>query len=435
MSFVGDIRSLPRLSRRLLLLSLVNNMGTGLIMPFLVVYAREVRGLDITVATTALAVFSGAAMLGAPVAGWFADRSGARPVALASMVVQAVGFGGYAFAAQDYQFVATAVVAGLGVGGLAAWHTMLAQSAPAGMTSVVFSLDYSAGSAAIGLSGAVGAWVVSVSHPVSFQVLYLADAASCLIVAAVLAITEVGGEDPAGRTAHPRTGQERAKAPTASYAVVYRDPAFLALLLMGGVLLASTFAQLESGLPAYLTGTAGVTPSQLGAVFAVNTVAVVVSQALLHGFLKRSRPFRLIATAAALWAVAWSLVLVGSDLHGPVARLALLGPAMAAFGVAATCFVAGMPTLVNSLAPDGAQGRFNAAWSFAKSFGFICGPLTAGAFIGVGQGTVYLVALAVICAALGGVFLTANSWLRAPAAQASETARPRLKPTATTQNP
>ncbi|GGV42822.1 MFS transporter [Streptomyces spectabilis] len=406
MSLLTDVRKLPGPCRGLLLLSLVNNLGTGLVMPFLVVYVHEVRGLDVTVATTALACFSGAAVLGAPLAGWLADRSGARPVAALAMLVQAVGFAGYACATDAVGFAATASAAGLGVGGLAAWYTLLAEAAPEGMTSVVFGLSYSVGNAAMGLGGLAAAAVVSVTRPVSFQVLYVADAATCLLVAVLLLRVRA----PA-REAPAPGGTGRAPA-TASYAVVYRSAGFMAVLLVGGLLLASSFAQLESGLPAYLTQEAGVTPRQLGLVFALDTAAIIVSQFLLHDLLKRARPSPLIACAGGLWAVSWALVALAARLDGDLARLASIGVAVVVFGTASTCFVAGMPTLVNQLAPPGARGRYNAAWSMAKSLGFMAGPLTAGAFLDRGLGTAYLVGLAVICAVTALAHAASGLWLR-----------------------
>ncbi|MFE2075740.1 MFS transporter [Streptomyces misionensis] len=397
MSITTDLRRLPRSSRRLLLLNLVNNLGTGLVMPFLLVYVHEVRGLDVTVATTALTVFSGGAVLGAPLAGRLVDRAGARPVTVVALVVQAAGYAGYAFATGAVGFVAAGAVAGLGVGGLAAWYAMQAECAPEGLVSVVFGLSYSVGNTAMGLGGVVAAAVVSVGRPVTFQALYLADAASCLLVAVLLRGVRVpertGTTPPSPR--RPRT----------SYAVVYRDTGFLAVLVIGGVLLASSFAQLESGLPAYLTQEAGVTPRQLGAVFALDTAAVLVSQVLLHDLLKRARPTRLVVGAGGLWAGSWSLLLLAAGWDGAVPRLGLVATAVIVFGVASTCFVAGMPALVNRLARPETRGRYNAAWSVAKSVGFMAGPLTAGACVGAGHGKAYLAGLGVVCAALALVHL------------------------------
>ncbi|MFF4806492.1 MFS transporter [Streptomyces sp. NPDC001351] len=404
MSIASDVRQLPRASRRLLFLSLVNNLGTGLIMPYLVVFVHEVRGLDVAVATTALAVFSGGAVLGAPLAGRLVDRRGARPVAMLSLFVQGVGYAGYGFAPDAAAFMATAAVAGLGVGGLAAWYTLLAECAPEGMAPVVFGLSYSIGNAAMGLGGIVAATVASVEHPLTFQILYLVNAASCLLVAALLRGVRVPVRTESALDRQPRR--------RTSYAVVYRSPGFMAVLFLGGLLLASSFAQLESGLPAYLTLAAGVTPGQLGVAFALDTGAVIISQILLHDRLKRSQPRLLIATAGGLWAGSWVLVILAARLGGTATRLLLVSVAVAVFGIASTCFVAGMPTLVNKLAPPEARGRYNAAWSMAKSVGFMMGPLAAGAFVDAGHGTSYLVGLTVICAATALIHLLSRAWLR-----------------------
>jgi hypothetical protein len=48
---------LPRRAQALLVANAVNSFGAGLVMPFLLVYFRDIRGLDIRVAPAAIAVF------------------------------------------------------------------------------------------------------------------------------------------------------------------------------------------------------------------------------------------------------------------------------------------------------------------------------------------------------------------------------------------
>ncbi|MFI9331100.1 MFS transporter [Kitasatospora sp. NPDC052868] len=408
MLLIKDIQALPARSRRLLLLTMVNNLGAGLVTPFLVVYVHQVNGLPLTVATAAMATVSVGVMLGSLLAGRLTDRHGAEFVVTLYMAVQALGLAGYAAAGQGWHFITAAAVVGLGLGGSAAWNTMLAGSAPSAQHPTVFSLSFTGANVSLGVGGLLGAAVAAGSSHLAFRGLYLADALSCLLVGAAFLRPALL------RAAGPAGGRPAAKADGTSYAVVLRQPRFLLLLVLGGLLFCVSYAQLESGLPARLTSGLGIGPAALAVLFAVNTGGVLLGQVFLHRQLSAVRPARLVAAAAALWAVSWAAIQAAGSVAGGTARFAVLLAALAVFAVGETCFAAGMPTLVNALAPAEARGRFNAAYSMAISAGFILGPLTAGAVIGSGGGSGFIAGLSATCLALALVVRSAERYLTAP---------------------
>ncbi|GAA2106945.1 MFS transporter [Kitasatospora saccharophila] len=405
MSLLRDVRALPALTKRLLLLAMINNLGTGLIMPFMVVYVHNVRGLDVTVATSAVAVSSVGVVLGAPLAGWLTDRRSPETAAVLHLSVQTAGIAAYAFADRGWEFIAAALVVGLGAGGGAAWGAMYSASAPAEVLPVVFTTNLTGANAASGLGALIGAALASVSHPATFRGLYLADAASCALVALGIAVGVRTG-------ARSEDRDKRHSTDGASYAVVLRHPLFLAVLVLGGLLFLASYAQLESGLPVYLTTRGVVTSSGLGVLFAVNTVCVITSQLLLHRVLKRIRHTRAVTVAAVLWTGTWLLVPLASLAGRGLAALAVLVVAMGLFAVAETFYAAGMPVLVNALAPENARGRYNAAYSSVVSLGFVAGPFEAGAYAGGPSGTIFIEVLAIACAVVALAFGLSRHWFR-----------------------
>jgi predicted MFS family arabinose efflux permease len=67
----------PQLPRRVWLLlagECLAAVGSGLTLPFLLVYLHRVRGIDIELAGLALAGLAAAGFVGNPVGGWLADR-------------------------------------------------------------------------------------------------------------------------------------------------------------------------------------------------------------------------------------------------------------------------------------------------------------------------------------------------------------------------
>ncbi|MFF7674954.1 MFS transporter [Actinacidiphila glaucinigra] len=411
MSLLRDARALPPGTRALLLLNMLNNIGSGLVLPFLVVYVHRVNGLPLTTATSAVAVVSAMALVGSPVAGWLADRASAERAAALHMAVSAAGLTGYAFADRSWHFLVSAALVGFGVGGSAAWNTLLADSAPDEKHPVVFSLNFTCVNASIGLGGLVGGAVVSAADPFSFRALYLADALSCLVAALLVArrgrhrsSAEAARTGAAGST--PPGGRART-----SYAVVLRSPAFVVVLVTGAGLFFTTYAQLEAGLPAFLTTDTALGADHLAVLFAVNTGGVIGTQVLLHQVLTRLHPAHAGAAAAALWSVSWLFVLGAGRAGDRSTQFALLITGMVLFAVAETFYAAGIPTLVNSLAPPGARGRFNAAYGMSTSTGYIAGPLAAGVLVGGGRGPAFITALAVACGLLALLLLSSRIWL------------------------
>ncbi|MFF3672956.1 MFS transporter [Streptomyces sp. NPDC002120] len=394
-----DIQALPARSRSLLLLNMVNNLGSGLITPFLVVYVHQVNGLPLTVATTAMATMAVGVMLGALFAGWLTDRRGAEFTVVLYMLVQAAGLAGYSVASLGWHFLAAAAIVGLGVGGSAAWNAMLAESAPKEQHPTLFSVNFTGANVALGIGGLLGSVVAAQAEDLVFRGLYVADALSCAAVG--LAFVKALRSSEQRGEAGPRAED---KSQSSSYTVVLRHTRFMLLLVLGGLLFCASYGQLESGFPAHLTADLGVKPSFLGLLFVFNTGFVVLGQLMLHKVLKSVRPDRLVAAAAVLWAVSWGLIRAAGPLGEDTARFAILVAAISLFGIGEVCFAAGMPTLVNSLAPVEARGRFNAAYSMSISFGFIVGPIVAGASISAGAGGTFVTGLAVGCLLLAILF-------------------------------
>src|SRR5580692_12529760 len=81
---------LPRTIRIFLAGNTVSMLGTGLVLPFLLIYLHQVRGLALPVVGALLAGAAVAGLIVVPISGALIDRLGARPVLVAIMLGQAV---------------------------------------------------------------------------------------------------------------------------------------------------------------------------------------------------------------------------------------------------------------------------------------------------------------------------------------------------------
>ena len=95
-AFARYVRSLnPKLPRAVWLLQaggLANMFGNGVVVPYLVIYLHNVRGISLGLAGLIAAANGAAALVSGPIAGALADRIGARTTLVAALVIMAVAF-------------------------------------------------------------------------------------------------------------------------------------------------------------------------------------------------------------------------------------------------------------------------------------------------------------------------------------------------------
>src|SRR3954462_10247924 len=85
----------PRLPRNVYVLQLgglVNAFGNGVVIPFMIIYLHNVRGISLGVAGLAAATQSASALASGFAAGTLSDRIGAKRVLLAALTVATVAF-------------------------------------------------------------------------------------------------------------------------------------------------------------------------------------------------------------------------------------------------------------------------------------------------------------------------------------------------------
>jgi MFS family permease len=83
--------SLPRDAWIVLGGGFASALGTGLMLPFFLVYLHLVRGIDLGLAGVALSTVAFAGLAGNPLGGWLSDRLGARTALVIGLLVAAAG--------------------------------------------------------------------------------------------------------------------------------------------------------------------------------------------------------------------------------------------------------------------------------------------------------------------------------------------------------
>ncbi|MGI8406933.1 MAG: MFS transporter, partial [Actinomycetota bacterium] len=252
------IPHLPGRAWRVLAGDSVAALGTGLVLPFIVVYLRDVRGLDVRTAAFALSVLAITGLVFGGPAGSLVDKLGPRRMLIASLILCAISSAGFSQVREPWHAFAAAVFLGLGFAGL--WpstHSLLSSIVGPEHRSNVFAVHYATLNLGIGIGGIIGGLLADVSDPRTFELLYRLDAASWLIFAAVLLkMNDIGNKVE-------RSAAEEAVA-SGGYRSVMKDRNFVRLFVLMALLVTIGYSQLESGFPAYATGKGGISTRALG---------------------------------------------------------------------------------------------------------------------------------------------------------------------------
>jgi MFS family permease len=386
---------LPREGKLLLSVIVFEFIGTGLVLPFHVVYLHEVRGFALSDVGLLLALSPLAGFLMVGPGGIAIDRFGARRVVIASLLLLVAGDTTLAFA--DSQALAAV---GLGLNGIAfgvSWpasQSLVAAIVPRELRQRYFGVNFALLNLGIGIGGIAGGFLVDVDRLVTFQAIYLADAASYLPPLFLMLV-------PLRRVAGAVVHELDAAAEPGSYLTVLRQPAVASLTVLTFVAAFVGYAQLNTGMPAFARAVGEISTRGLGFAFACNTLVIVLLQLVVLHRIEGRRRTRVIALMGLIWAGSWLLLGSSGLVSGTVGATMLVAACASVFALGETLLQPTIPSLVNDLAPDHLRGRYNALSSGVFSLAGIIAPPVAGVLIDHQLGSVYIGLLVAGCLLVG----------------------------------
>jgi MFS family permease len=393
----GDyLRSLnPRLPLPVWLLQvggLMNSFGNGLALPFLVIYLHNVRGFSLGTAGLIVAVSSLAQLLAGILAGPLIDRVGARPTLAGGLVLQAIGYGLLPLVREPWEAFVLIAIEGAGSAGF--WpsqSTLISRLTPAARRHAAFAQQRVTMNLGIGLGGLVAGWIAIVGNPATFTVLFVLDALTFLAYVGVLAFVPDPGvpEDEAGDT-------------PATYAAVLRHKTFLGLWTLNFMFVAAGYS-LFNLLPAFARDQADLSERQIGAIFFVNTLAIVLAQLPISRWIEGRRRMRALVLMPSLWAVAWLLVDAGGYWFTAGSAFAIIGFAAIMLGVGECFHGPAHQALVSDIGSPHLRGRYFAVHSLSWGLAGFVGPAVGGFILAAAPFALWPLASLVCVIAAAGV--------------------------------
>jgi MFS family permease len=304
---------------------------------------------------------SAISIVAGPAYGALIDHIRPRQTLTLSLGLMAAGFATYPLVHEAWQGFLAAAVAGLGNGGF--WpsqSTLVAGLTPGERMHSAFAMLRIVMNLGVGLGVVTGGLIASTTHPGSFQLLFLADAATFVVFAAVLRQVP--------ETAPPRERHETA----GGFRTLLRHRAFMLVIVLNVVFVSAGIAQFEIW-PGYMTSEAGVSERGIAVVFAVNTALIVFAQLPISKLEGRRRMPALLGVGVT-WSVAWlSVPLVGAAAGGAEAA-ALFCLAGMVFAVGECLHGAVQGPMVVDLSDERLIGRYMAVSALSWSVGFTVGP-------------------------------------------------------------
>jgi MFS family permease len=391
---------LPRDGKFLISTVIFSAVGTGLVLPFMVVYLHEVRDISLETVGLLLALQAGIGIVIVPPIGALIDRVGPRLVYVSSMVALMIGDVLVSQATSVLGAAIAFVFLGYGFGVIwPASGALIGNVIPSEQRQRYFGINFTLLNLGIGIGGIIGGTFVDVHRAWTFVAIYLIDAVSYIPALVILLVWL----RKAGGPVHAEPTEEATERP--SYSVMLRDSKLRALLILVAVAALVSYPQLNAGMPAFAREIGNISTQGLGYAFAANTLVIVVLQLFVLQRIEGRRRTRVAVVMAATWALSWVLLGATAFVPGTIAATLLLAGCAAVFGLGETMLQPTTSAMVNDLAPDHLRGRYNALSSLMFSGAFVVGPIVSSLLIGGSLGALYIAFLVGGCVVLAFIAL------------------------------
>ncbi|MBA2740415.1 MAG: MFS transporter [Actinobacteria bacterium] len=383
---------LPRSVTTLQVGGLVNAFGNGITLPFLFIYLHNVRGISLGIVGLIVGLHAVVSIVAGPLFGILIDRLGGRRLLAAALAILAAGYALYPLVDTPWQGFLVAAITGVGVGGF--WpsqSTLIAGLTAPAQRPAAFAMQRVVMNLGIGLGALAGGLIATTESPGSFTVLFLLNSLTFVAYGAVM-LALVPSPELAGG---PTTSAERAGA----YRNVLRHRAFVAVIGLNALFIFAGFSGFEL-LPVYAKNEAAVSETQIGLVFLVNTIVIVLLQLPIARLAQGRRRMPALGLLGLLWAGAWLIVPIAGSETASTATLLFIA-SMTIFAVGECLHGAVHAPLVSDLADPRLLGRYMALSALSWQVGFALGPAVGGFVLDYSPNAVWFGAAA-FCA-LGGM--------------------------------
>ncbi|PSQ40373.1 MFS transporter [Halobacteriales archaeon SW_12_71_31] len=411
---VGGLRGFDRSVYLVAGARFVNTFGSGVVYPFATLYFVQVVGIPFTLVGLGLLANNVATATGTLAGGYLADRYGRRPVMVASMALAAPALAAYALVETAVGFAVVATAAGLALGLFApASQATIADATASEDRDRAYGLLKIASNAGFGSGFVAGGVLFELARTAVFVV----DGATSAVVAALLWVAlprtfESDATDDAEPSAETGAGGVAAlRATLWEWRDAVEDRTVLALALLN-VGFAVMYAQMQSTVPVFAESRLGLSSGQLGTLYVLNPLVIVLFQLPAVDRVEGWRRTRGLMLSAGFWAASFVALLLVTPAP-PLVGVALVGAFLVLRTVGEILHSPLITAIASEVGAADERGSQLSVLEVAKRLGFGLGPVVGGAFFDAGAANLLWVVLLVGCLALAGGLLALETGLPA----------------------
>jgi MFS family permease len=334
----------------------IDAIGSGLFLPFSLLYFHRTAGLPLTEVGLGLSIAMLVAVLVPPFAGVLVDRVGPKRIVILTNMARVVGLLGYLLVHNLTTLIGFALL--VSVSDRLFWvaqPTLIGQMTSSGNRDRWFGFTTALQAAGLGIGGLLAGLAVSSLDTAGYQALVVANAVSFAIAAALMARL------PVATTRAPAALANLGK-PKGLRAVLADRP-FMGIVLTNLVFGIARTAVLV-GLPVYSVEILKVPAWLVGVLYGTYTSLIAFGQTSMVRRLEPHRRTRALMLAAGLWAGSFVL-LATAPLLPYSAVVIFLFVVTSLYTVAVMIHVGVIDALVVEAAPDALRGRYVGAYQLS----------------------------------------------------------------------
>ena len=392
-AFVRECKpDVPRAVWIIQLGNVVNFFGFGLVLPFELIYLHDRRGFPLPTSGLIVSTVMAVNVVCAGPAGALADRFGGKRLLFFGAAVSGLGYGSLAFVTHPWQAFVGSAVAGVGAGCTQpAAGALITALTTREQRIAAFTVARVAINAGIGAGGIVAGLIVTSGTIRSFQVIYLLNAATFFGYLAFLAFV------PDARSAPHANPAEHVPR---GYRFVLGHRAFLGVLAANFVFVVVGYTLFGYTMPIYARHHAHVGSQAIGAVFAANTIFIILFVIPIARLSRGRSRASLLGLMCAAWGLACVIAIGAGAIGGAHAGVVILAVSGIVFAVGECLHAVVVQPLIAELAPPALIGRYMALFGITFSVGLAAGPAASASALAVSPELPWLVGAAAMLALL-----------------------------------
>lgn len=347
----------------LMLIGLIDSIGTGLYLAGSAIYFTQIVGLSTAQVGVGLSVAGLLGFVCQPPLGWLADRFGPRRLLTVMNVVRTVGFVAYVFVDGFPTFLLVAALLGIPEQAVSPVHQALVERvvgaknrlAFVARTRAIYNVGFTVGAL-------LATFALSIGTRRAFDSMFVANAMTCLFAAMLLPRIKMIAAAADGRSARRRLSL-----------TAIRDLRYLAVAGTNGIL-ALHMSMLSIAVPLWTTTHTEAPPSLVGPLLVVNTVLAITLQVrATRGTDTAAGGARALRRAAGALALTCLFLIVAAQLSTFWAA-AVLVAAMMTLTAGELFQSAGGWALSYHLAPQQSRAEYLATFNLGASAQFVARP-------------------------------------------------------------